>query len=93
MIKVQLYGKQDCHLCLVAKETLFRVREHIPFEFQEIDIESGKDLYADFREKIPVVFIDGKRTFTHEQSDEESRSYLVYFNPEKRFFAPRGRSE
>jgi glutaredoxin len=65
MIKVQLYGKQDCHLCLVARETLFRVREHVPFEFQEIDIESGKDLYADFREKIPVVFIDGKRTFTH----------------------------
>jgi glutaredoxin len=65
MIKVRLYGKKDCHLCLVARETLFRVREHIPFKFQEIDIESGKDLYVDFREKIPVVFIDGKRTFTH----------------------------
>lgn len=65
MIKVQLYGKKDCHLCLVAKETLARVRAKIPFELQEIDIESSMDLYADFRERIPVVFIDGKRTFTH----------------------------
>ena len=65
MIKVQLYGKKDCHLCLVATETLARVRAKIPFELQEIDIESSRDLYADFREKIPVVFIDGKHAFTY----------------------------
>ena len=65
MIKVQSYEKKDCHLCLVATETLARVRAKIPFELQEIDIESSRDLYADFREKIPVVFIDGKRAFTY----------------------------
>lgn len=38
-------------------------------------------------------FFKGGDYILKEQSDVESRFYLAYFNPEKRFFAPQGRSE
>jgi glutaredoxin len=74
--KVQLYGKRDCHLCTVAREILSRVREEIPFDLQEIDIESDRDLYARFKEEIPVVFVDGKRTFTYRVHEGRLRRIL-----------------
>lgn len=74
--KVWLYGKKDCHLCDLAKEILYRVQEEIPFELQEIDIESSKDLYARFKERIPVVFIDGKHAFTYKINEKKLRRIL-----------------
>lgn len=69
--RIQLYVKKDCHLCSVAKGVLLKVQKKIPFEFQEIDIESERDLYAQFKEKIPVVFINGKRAFVYRVDEGE----------------------
>jgi len=76
-IKVQLYGKRDCHLCFQAKEVLSRVRKEIPFDFQEIDIESSKDLYAEFKERIPVVFIGGKQAFMYKINEKRLKRMLT----------------
>ncbi len=76
MINVQLYGKKDCHLCDLAKEILYRLREEIPFDLQEVDIESSEDLYEKFKERIPVVFVDGKQAFTYKIHERRLRRIL-----------------
>ncbi|NIO04692.1 MAG: glutaredoxin family protein [Proteobacteria bacterium] len=75
-ITIQLYGKKDCHLCDVAKDVLYRVREEIPFDLQEIDIESREDLYGEFKEKIPVIFINGKQVFMYKINEKRLRRIL-----------------
>ncbi len=74
---VQLYGKKDCHLCDIAKEMLYRLREEFLFELQEIDIELSEDLFAEFKEKIPVVFIDGKQAFIYKINEKRLRRILT----------------
>lgn len=75
-LKVQLYTKRGCSLCIVAKEIILRVRRKIPFEFQEVDIESKGDLYEKFKEEVPVVFVNGEPVFTHRVSERKLRRIL-----------------
>jgi len=75
-LKVQLYTKKDCSLCVVAREIIFRVLKEIPFEFQEVDIESRDDLYERFKEEIPVVFVNGERAFTYKVNEKKLRRIL-----------------
>jgi glutaredoxin len=60
MTHVTLYGKPGCHLCEQARDVVDRVREQRPFELEEIDITRDPTLEALYRERIPVVAIDGE---------------------------------
>ena len=80
-IRVQLYTKKGCSLCVVAREIILRVQKEIPFEFQEVDIESGDDLYEWFKEEIPVVFINGERVFTYKVNEKKLRRILKRHQP------------
>ena len=80
-LKVQLYTKKGCHLCIVAREIILRVLKEIPFEFQEIDIESSNDLYRRFKEEVPVVFVNGERAFTYRVSEKKLRRILKRHQP------------
>ena len=75
-LKVQLYTKKECPLCVVAREIILRVKKEIPFEFEEVNIESRDDLYKKFKEEIPVVFVNGERTFTYRVSEKRLRRIL-----------------
>jgi len=68
--------KRGCSLCVVAREIILRVREEIPFEFQEVDIESRDDLYERFKDEIPVVLINGEPAFTRRLSERKLRRIL-----------------
>ena len=63
MIRVAAYGKRECCLCDDIKATLLEVRRDIPFDLQEIDIESSPDLYATYAERIPLVLVNGQIAF------------------------------
>lgn len=80
-LKVQLYAKRDCSLCVVAREIILRVLKEIPFEFQEVDIESRGDLYERFREEVPAVFVNGERTFTRRVSERKLKRVLKRRRP------------
>jgi Glutaredoxin-like domain (DUF836) len=43
---------------------LDQVRIETPFDLEEIDITGDDDLERRFRERIPVVLIDGEEAFT-----------------------------
>jgi glutaredoxin len=60
MTQLTLYGKPGCHLCEEAREVVLAVRERRPFELEEVDITRDPQLEALYRERIPVIAIDGR---------------------------------
>ena len=63
--KVVLYHAQGCHLCERALRVLHEIRQEIPFDFEEIEIDGDLSLEARYREWLPVVEIDGVRAFVY----------------------------
>jgi glutaredoxin len=63
--RVELYFAPDCHLCESARRVLENVRAEIPFELEEIDITGDPELERRYRERLPVVLIDGEELFTY----------------------------
>jgi len=63
--KVVLYHAQGCHLCERALRVLHEIRQEIPFDFEEVDIDGHPPLEARYREWLPVVEIDGDRAFVY----------------------------
>lgn len=68
---VEFYSKDDCHLCEVAKRVLLNVQRKYPFEFNEIKIRPGTEEYEDFKERVPVVFVNKEFAFQYKVSEAE----------------------
>jgi glutaredoxin len=62
--RVTLYHAAGCHLCESAKRVLAEVRAELPFELEEVDIGGEPELERRYRERIPVVAVDGEEAFT-----------------------------
>ncbi len=62
---VVLYSARGCHLCDAARRVLERVRDDVPFSLEEVDITGEDELERRYRERIPVVEIDGAEAFTY----------------------------
>ena len=60
MTQLTLYGKPGCHLCEEALAVVRQVRERHPFDLEEVDITRDPALEAVYRERIPVIAIDGR---------------------------------
>jgi glutaredoxin len=60
---VILYSKPDCPLCDEARGALVRVRGRTPFDLAEVDITTDPGLEAAYRERIPVIAVDGEELF------------------------------
>ena len=57
---VTLLSRDGCHLCLEALAAVRRVREQVPFELLEIDVDSDPELQGEYGDQVPVVLIDGR---------------------------------
>ncbi len=77
MIRVEVYGKRDCCLCDEVKATLSKVRREIPFDFREIDIESAPEIYDAYKERIPLVLINGRPAFKFRVDEAALRRRLA----------------
>ena len=75
MTLVTLYGKPGCHLCDEAREVLGAVRARRAFDLEEVDITRDPALEREYRERIPVVAVDGEEAFEYhvEPQDLENR--------------------
>ncbi|EDL64652.1 glutaredoxin family protein [Bacillus sp. SG-1] len=60
LIKVNFYTRDRCPLCVDAKLILNLIKEDIPFELSEYDIDLSDDLTERFGLMIPVVEMDGE---------------------------------
>lgn len=59
-MKVTLYSKADCGLCVKAEGMLRRMQQEIRFTLEVVDIESEAGLFNRYWDKVPVVAVDGK---------------------------------
>ena len=65
MREVTIYLADGCHLCESAQRVLAAVREEVPFRLVEVAIDGHPDLERAYRERIPVVAVDGEEAFTY----------------------------
>jgi glutaredoxin len=65
MITIEVMTKKDCCLCDDAKEIIEQVIAEFPAELKMTDIESDPELFERYKEKIPVVLINGAESFVY----------------------------
>jgi len=78
---VTLYSKPDCHLCNIAKERLANVRKRIPFNLETVDITTDPDLFETYKERIPVVLVNGEETAVYRISEKHLTRKLRACSP------------
>ena len=71
MILVELYSKEDCHLCEVAKDALKKIQKLYPFELQEIKIQEGDEYFEAMKERIPVIHLNKEFAFQYRVPEKE----------------------
>jgi glutaredoxin len=59
MTKLILYTKPRCHLCDEMKNELASLGKDFEYDLVEVNIETDKDLFERYKEKIPALMING----------------------------------
>lgn len=65
MHEVIVYSRSGCHLCDVVKDTLIQLQSTADFHWRDIDIDADPQLRRQYNDEVPVVFIDGRKTFKY----------------------------
>jgi hypothetical protein len=63
--RVAFFTARGCHLCEQALAVVREARAHTPFELEIVDIAGDARLEAEYRTLLPVIEIDGVRSFTY----------------------------
>jgi len=71
MREVVVYSRSGCHLCEKVKETLRSVEHHGGFRWREVDIDGDPELKRLYWDQIPVVFVDGRKSFKYRMSERD----------------------
>ena len=75
-ITIEILTKSDCCLCDDAKEIIDAVIGDYPAKLRITDIETDADLFEQYKEKIPVVRINGKESFVYKVHEVTLRKKL-----------------
>lgn len=76
IINVEIMTKSGCCLCDTAKEIVSRVLKDYPASIGLTDIESDPRLLERYKEKIPVVLINGEESFIYKVHEITLRKKL-----------------
>jgi glutaredoxin len=68
---VTIYSKKDCHLCDRMKARVKELQRRYPFELREVDIREGDEFFDVYKERIPVLTINGLVAFEYVLAEEE----------------------
>jgi len=77
MIVVDLFSGGECGLCDDAREILKSVQRDIPFQLREILLLPDNPHYEEYRDHIPVIHVNGSRSFRHRIPEESFRKQLL----------------
>jgi glutaredoxin len=75
--RVTLYHADGCHLCERALEVVEAARADLGFTLELVHIGGDADLEAGYRERLPVIEIDGEAAFTFFVTPAAFRAALV----------------
>jgi hypothetical protein len=76
MPQVVVYHAAGCHLCERAVEVVTEAQAELGFELELLDITGDPKLEPRYRERLPVVEIDGREAFTYFVSPQALRAQL-----------------
>jgi hypothetical protein len=65
MTLVEVYSKDDCHLCDEATALLEKVRKEIPFTLKIIKLIPGEGNFEEYKEDFPVIHINKRLAYKH----------------------------
>jgi glutaredoxin len=76
--EVTIYSREQCHLCEEALETVEAVAASVEatVEIEEVDVDADPDLAAEYGDRVPYVFVDGRPAFKFRVDESELRSRL-----------------
>jgi hypothetical protein len=63
--RVTVYVARDCSLCAPALEIVRGAQAEVDFELSVVDITGDDRLEHAYRERLPLVEIDGRVAFTY----------------------------
>jgi len=63
--KVVVYHAAGCHLCEAAIEVVTAAQDELGFELELVAVDGDPALEAAYRERLPVVELDGEPAFTY----------------------------
>jgi glutaredoxin len=63
MMDIVLYSKPGCCLCDEVKAQLAKLKNSLRFDWREVNILEDPQAFEQFKEEIPVVFINGRKAF------------------------------
>jgi hypothetical protein len=75
-IHIEILTKADCCLCDDAKAIVERVLPDYPATLTLIDIESDPVVFETYKERIPVVRINGEESFVYKAHEITLRKKL-----------------
>lgn len=75
-IQIDIYGKDNCHLCEIAKETLEKVQAQYNIQINQVDITKDEKIYEKYKNEIPVIFIKGKMAFKYKINEKRLIKFL-----------------
>jgi len=76
MKTVTVISKDECSLCDKAIDTLELIRKEKPFNLHITKITPGSTEYEEYKEKIPVILIDGKEVFHFRVNERKFKKLL-----------------
>jgi len=77
MNKLLLYTKPDCHLCDEMKDVISVVKREVNFDFEEINIKQNELLFEKFKEKIPLLMMNGRLIAKYYIDKEKLRKLII----------------
>ena len=75
-IVIEILTKRDCCLCDDIKEVVNRVLPDYPAKLVMTDIETDRGLYKKFKERIPILKINGIESFVYKANETTLRHKL-----------------
>ena len=78
-VAVTIYTREDCSLCVVARETIERVAADlgVTIDLDLVDVDTDPELAEEYGERVPYVLIDDHPAFKYETDERELRLKLL----------------
>jgi glutaredoxin len=73
---ITIYSRPGCHLCEVARAAIASLGDEFEIRIEEVNIDTDPALYDEYKNEIPVVFINGVKAFKYRVDPAELRRKL-----------------
>ena len=75
-LRVTILSRQGCHLCGVVTRVARQVQQDLSFDLVTVDIDSDKKLRTLYSDRVPVVLINDRETFSGKVTGAELREAI-----------------